>query len=125
MAAAADDRGPSGQDPKPGELPGLLGLLRAGPRQFIASHTSEKAGTDSYYLSAWALTHYLIFDREILGTPELDAYITALESGAYPIDAFEQFVGESLASFVKSMPPELRLPLAAGENSSFAEGRRP
>ena len=108
-----------------GELPGLIGLLRAGPRQFIASHTLEKAATDSYYLSAWAVTHYLVFDREILGTPELDRYVTVLEGGVDPIEAFEELVGESLASFVKSMPPQLRLPVAAGENSTYVGDRQP
>ena len=108
-----------------GELPGLLGLLHAGPRQFMASHTQEKAATDCYYLSAWALTHYLVFDREILGSPELDRYVAALEGGADPIEAFDQLVGESLANFLKSMPPELRLTLAAGENSIYAGDRRP
>lgn len=108
-----------------GELPGLLGLLRAGPRQFMANHTQEKAATDSYYLSAWALAHYLIFDREMLGSAELDRYVTALESGADPIAAFEQLVDEPMASFVKSMPPELRLSLTAGENSIYAGDRRP
>jgi Protein of unknown function (DUF1570) len=102
-----------------GTLPGLDSLLRAGPRQFSASHIREKAATDGYYLSAWALTHYLIFDREILGSPELDAYVTALAKGAYPIDAFEQLVDQPLAEFVKGMPPELRLQLDAGENATI------
>jgi hypothetical protein len=108
-----------------GELPGLIGLLRAGPRQFMANHSQEKAATDSYYLGTWALTHYLVFEREILGTPELDGYVEALRAGAYPIDAFELLVGESMEAFVKSMPPTLRLSLAAGENSTYAGDRRP
>ncbi|HEV8060911.1 MAG TPA: DUF1570 domain-containing protein [Gemmataceae bacterium] len=108
-----------------GDLPGLLGLLRAGPRQFMANHTQEKSATDSYYLSAWALAHYLVFDRELLGSAELDRYVTALEGGADPLAAFEQLVDEPIASFVKSMPPELRLSLTAGENSIYAGDRRP
>lgn len=108
-----------------GELPGLRGLLRASPRQFIASHTKEKATTDSYYLSAWALTHYLVFDRELLGTADLEYFISALAGGAEPTEAFQQLVGESLDSFVKSMPADLRLPLQAGENSSYVGDRRP
>ena len=108
-----------------GELPGLIGLLHAGPRQFIANHTQEKAATDCYYLTAWALAHYLVFDREMLGTPELDRYVAALAAGADPIAAFEQLVGESPANFVKSMPADLRLQLEKGENSSLIGDRRP
>ena len=99
-----------------GTLPGMDALLRAGSRQFSASHIREKAATDGYYLSAWALTHYLVFDRDILASPELDAYVESLAKGAYPIDAFEQLVDQSLAEFVKSMPPELRLQINAGNN---------
>ena len=55
------------------ELPGLVDLLCSNSRT-LASHTREKAATDSYYLASWALAHSGA-DRELLGTPELDAYI--------------------------------------------------
>jgi hypothetical protein len=100
-----------------GQLPGLVELLCSNSRQFIAGHTREKAATDSNYLAAWALTHYLVFDRELLGTPELDAYIASLDAGADPVEAFDQLVGESPAQFLKAMPAELRLPLNTNENA--------
>jgi hypothetical protein len=108
-----------------GELPGLAQLLRAGPRQFMAGHTREKAATDAYYLSAWALTRYLVFDRELLGTADLDYYVSTLAGGAEPSEAFQQLVGQSLEHFIKSMPTDLRLPLQAGETSSVVGERRP
>ena len=101
-----------------GELPGLVGLLCSTPQQFIAGHAQDKAATDSYYLSAWALTHYLVFDRELLGTGEFDAYIAALANGADPVAAFEQLVGEPPAQFLKNLPAELRLDLTGTDNSN-------
>ena len=100
------------------ELPGLVGLLCSTSGQFIAGHAQDKAATDSYYLSAWALTHYLVFDRELLGTPEFDVYIAALANGADPVAAFEQLVGEPPAQFLKGMPTELRLDLNSADNSN-------
>jgi hypothetical protein len=98
-----------------GELPGLVELLCSNSRQFIASHSQDKAATDGYYLSAWALAHHLVFERELLGTAEFDAYIAALEAGADPVEAFDQLVGEPPVKFLESMPAELRLTLTTAE----------
>ncbi len=87
--------------PKPGEatrLP-LETLLRSGGRLFVATHLSDQAASDRAYLAAWSLTFYLTFVERRVGTPEFDAYLAALDSGADSVTAFEAWVGKPLTEF--------------------------
>ncbi len=79
--------------------------MRSGPKEFQVAHASEQLTADRHYLAAWALTHYLTFNRRLLGTKALDAYVKALggEAGAAEaLDAFRGLVGEPLPKFEKT-----------------------
>jgi hypothetical protein len=77
----------------------LADLLRAGPKQFQVAHDSDKHISDRYYLASWALAFYLTFDRKLLGTPALDAYVRQLRRGVDPVEAFRDLTGQPLAAF--------------------------
>ena len=80
----------------------LADLLRSGPKQFQVAHDGDKQVSDRYYLSSWALAHYLTFDRKLLGTPALDAYVGDLKRGAEPLDAFAKLTGQPLPQFERA-----------------------
>jgi hypothetical protein len=97
-----------------GNLPKLTDLLRSGPAQFRVAHGSEKQVSDHYYLGSWALAFYLTFDRKLLGTPKLDAYVQALKRDADPVAAFRTLVGQPLDEFEKEFRQSLLTPRADG-----------
>ncbi|MBY0230766.1 MAG: DUF1570 domain-containing protein [Gemmataceae bacterium] len=78
------------------ELPSLADLLRSTAKDFQAAHASAKREADKHYLASWALAHWLAFDRRLLGTAKLDAYVAALGRDADPASAFRDLVGEPL-----------------------------
>jgi hypothetical protein len=80
----------------------LADLLRSGPKQFQVAHDGDKQVSDRYYLLSWALAHYLTFDRKLLGTPALDAYVRDLNRGVDPGDAFAKLTGQPLAQFERA-----------------------
>jgi hypothetical protein len=82
-----------------GTLPSLADLLKSGPRDFQVAHTAEQLTSDRHYLAAWALAHYLTFNRELLGTRALDDYVAALGREVGPATAFRDLVGEPLEKF--------------------------
>ena len=57
--------------------------------------------SDRYYLAAWALAFYLTFDRQVLGSGELDEYLKMLDREADPLEAFQVLLGEPLAQAEK------------------------
>ncbi len=77
----------------------LTDLLRAGGKQFQVAHDGDKLVSDRYYLASWALAFYLTFDRKVLGTPALDAYVSQLKRGSDPLTAFHDLTGQPLAAF--------------------------
>ncbi|HTU91673.1 MAG TPA: DUF1570 domain-containing protein, partial [Gemmataceae bacterium] len=77
----------------------LADLLRSGAKQFQVAHDGDKQISDRYYLVSWALAFYLTFDRKLLGTPALDAYVHQLQRGAEPLEAFHELTGQPLAAF--------------------------
>jgi ribosomal protein L19 len=81
------------------ELLSLGDLLRSGAKQFQVAHDGEKQVSDRYYLASWALAYYLTFDRKVLGTPALDAYVRELKRGTDPLDAFGKLTGQPLTRF--------------------------
>src|SRR5262249_55868911 len=74
-------------------------LLRSGAKQFQVAHDGDKQVSDRYYLASWALAFYLTFDRKVLGTPALDAYVRDLKRGTDPLDAFRTLTGQPLSKF--------------------------
>jgi hypothetical protein len=79
----------------------LADLLRSGPRQFVVAHDGDQQISDRYYLTSWALAHYLTFDRKLLGTRALDDYVHDLKRGGDPLAAFVRLTGRPLAPFEK------------------------
>jgi hypothetical protein len=77
----------------------LTDLLRSGPKQFQVAHDGDKQLSDRYYLASWGLAFYLTFDRKLLGTPALDAYVRQLKRGVDPLEAFRELTGQPLAAF--------------------------
>ena len=77
----------------------LTDLLRSGAKQFQVAHGGDKQVSDRYYLASWALAFYLTFDRKLLGTPALDAYVRRLRRGTDPLEAFRELTGKSLTVF--------------------------
>jgi hypothetical protein len=82
-----------------GKLLPLADLLRSEARDFQIAHVSEKQTSDKHYLAAWALAHYLTFDKGVLGTKALDAYVAAAQRGTDPLLAFRDLVGKPLKEF--------------------------
>ncbi len=72
-------------------------LLKAKPRDFIVAHAGGKHAADRHYLAAWALAHYLAFDRRLLGTPALDRYVASREPDQPA--ALQVLVNEPLPTF--------------------------
>jgi hypothetical protein len=81
-----------------GLLP-LTDLLRSGSRQFQVAHDGDAQASDRYYLASWALSFYLTFERKLLGTPALDAYVRDLKRGTDAREAFVKLTGQPLSAF--------------------------
>jgi hypothetical protein len=79
----------------------LSDLLRTGRAQFVTGHVNQKDATDRTYLTAWAAAYYLLFERRVVGTKELDDYLIAVNTGTDSVKAFETLVGQDLATFEK------------------------
>lgn len=93
---------------KPGGPPlALAELLTAGSRLFTTAHTDQKTLADRAYLTSWALAYYLTFTRRLLSGPEFQQYLTALNSGAEPRQAFCDWVGQPLDRFEKQFYADL------------------
>jgi hypothetical protein len=86
---------------KKGELAGLADLLKSGPKQFLVAHATESQDSDRYYVTAWAVAHYLLFDRRLLGTKAMDQYVHALHQKTDPLEAFRELAGQPLPQFEK------------------------
>lgn len=84
------------------ELLPLTDLLHSGAKQFQVAHDGDKQISDRYYLGSWALAFYLTFDRKLLGTPALDAYVRQLQRGTEPLEAFRELTGKPLAEFERA-----------------------
>jgi hypothetical protein len=86
----------------------LADLLRCGPKQFQVAHDGDKQVSDRYYLASWALAFYLTFDRKVVGTPALDAYVRGLKRGTDPLDAFRTLTGQPLSKFEQDFQAYLK-----------------
>ena len=77
----------------------LVDLLRSGSSQFVIAHRADRKLADRHYLTAWALAHYLTFERRLLGTRALDNFLLALTREADPVSSFVQMIGQPLPQF--------------------------
>lgn len=82
-----------------GELVPLGKLLRSESKQFVLAHLGERRSADLHYLTSWALAFYVTFEKRLLGSAALDAYVKDLKEGADLIVAFEKLVGQKLPQF--------------------------
>jgi hypothetical protein len=78
-------------------------LLRAGKETFLAAHAAQQAAADRAYLTSWAATYYLTFEKRVVGTKEFEQYLTAVNSGEDPVVAFETWVGQEVPAFEKDL----------------------
>ncbi|CAN5555402.1 hypothetical protein BH11PLA2_BH11PLA2_05900 [soil metagenome] len=74
-------------------------VLIARSDSYIAAHASQKEATDAVYLTGWAVTFHLAFERRLLGTKAFDEYLTHLNTGTDPRTAFEKLVGTDLDKY--------------------------
>lgn len=86
----------------------LTDLLVSGPKQFLLGHGSDAEVADNHYLTSWAVSFYLTFDRRLLGTAELDRYVTALHRGTEPKVAFHELTGMPLPQFEEAFQQYLQ-----------------
>jgi Protein of unknown function (DUF1570) len=84
-----------------GEMLALKDLLHSGPKQFIVVHGGDRFESDRAYLTSWALSHYLMFERKLIGTAELDTFVRQLNEKADTVEAFTKLIAQSLESFEK------------------------
>ena len=59
-----------------------------------------------FYAQAWALSHYVALDK--LGVGSLDEYISLLQQGKAPVDAYEKAFGESIGATSKTLRRKLQ-----------------
>jgi hypothetical protein len=85
------------------EFPPLTDVLTAGPKVFVVNHGGDRPEADRAYVATWAVASYLMFDRRVLGSDELDEFVKAVNSGGEPVKTFEKLVGQSLPDFEKAL----------------------
>jgi Protein of unknown function (DUF1570) len=78
------------------QLVSLTDLLRSTGRQFQVAHSQERQMSDRFYLGAWGLAFFLMFNRQVLGSEPLEEYLKSLERGVDPLEAFSVLLGEPL-----------------------------
>jgi hypothetical protein len=83
------------------ELVPLSELIVSGPGQFVVAHGNDRRVADRHYLTAWALVHYLAFERKLLGPKAIQTYIAAVNRETDPRVALRELVGEDLDKFEK------------------------
>jgi len=96
------------------EFPPLTEILTAGPKVFVVTHVGQRPDADRAYVATWALASYLMFDRRVLGSAELDEFVKAVNGGSDPKAAFEKLVGQPTAELEKAFHGWLRRLLPNG-----------
>lgn len=79
-----------------GQLVPLAELVRCGGQQFQVAHASEAHIADRYFLTSWALAHYLVFEKKLLATALMDRYLDSLSRGTDPEAALAHFANMPL-----------------------------
>jgi hypothetical protein len=90
------------------EFPPLKDVLTAGRDVFVVTHAGKRPEADRAYAATWGLASYLMFDRRVLGTAALDEFVQAACTGADPVKAFEELVGQPAGESEKAFHGWLR-----------------
>jgi hypothetical protein len=81
------------------QFPSLEQILDSEHKDFSVAHASDAIHSDRFFQASWALAFYLTFERKLLNTPGLEAYIRLLQRGTNRREAFRELVGQPLAEF--------------------------
>ncbi len=74
-------------------------VFSADHRAFLVAHDDSGAASARHYAYAWGLAYYLCFEKHILGSAELDRYVSRESTALAPARRFERLVGEPLGKF--------------------------
>jgi hypothetical protein len=77
----------------------LAELLTADANRFISTHRGDAAQSSRLYLYSWGLAYFLNFEQPLLGSKELERYVSLDTTGQSEIERFEELVGMPLADF--------------------------
>jgi hypothetical protein len=77
----------------------LADLLTADADEFISTHRGDAAQSSRLYLYSWGLAYFLAFEQPLLGTKQLERYVSLDTSDSSPIERFEKLVGMPLPEF--------------------------
>jgi hypothetical protein len=77
----------------------LKELLNSGAKTFLVQHSDERLASERAYLASWALAAYLSFDRRLLGSASLDAFVMAVNRGDNAETTFTKLCGQKLPEF--------------------------
>jgi hypothetical protein len=109
----------------PSGLVPVRDLLRAGKETFLAAHADQQSAADRAYLTSWAVTYYLTFEKRAIGTGEFETYLVAVNSGGDPLQEFERWVGKDVASFERELRDYLLRLRTDGTTGPPAGAKRP
>jgi hypothetical protein len=88
-------------DLKTGRPLPLARLLAADADDFLVPAGAPSDSSIRYYAHAWGLVYYLTFEKQLLSTAALEAYVAAREETTAGPARFEKLVGTSFAEFEK------------------------
>ena len=84
---------------KKNELMTVKELLAINSKAFLIQHNDDRIASDRAYLASWALALYLTFDRRLLGSNQLDAFVAACKRDTSVDDHFSRLVGQKIPDF--------------------------
>ena len=85
----------------------LAELLTADQRAFLVLHSGTDNISSRHYFYSWGLTYYLTFEKSLLGTEALDAYVAGEARDLSPLVRFERLVDMPLAKFEQQWREEM------------------
>ncbi len=88
-------------------------LARTSGQAFKVLHSIQKSSADRIYLTAWATTFHIVFEKRLLGTKKWDQYLITVNSGGDPVTALENLLGmpletydQQLATYISRLRPD-------------------
>jgi hypothetical protein len=100
---------------------GLDELLAADANTFLSAHRDNAADASRLYLYSWGLAYYLTFEQPLLGTAELERYVSPDAIDKPEVERFEQLVGMPLEQFEARWRTAMRR-LKGGEERAKPDG---
>ncbi|MCE9557146.1 MAG: hypothetical protein K8T91_27680 [Planctomycetes bacterium] len=77
----------------------LADVLMTPTTDYVSDHQAATANVARLYRASWGLAWYLTFERQLLGTPEMEGYLRRDGGEKRPIERFEKLVGQKLPAF--------------------------